>query len=315
MTLLFDVEQGAQFGMFVLIKAADLRTARNGNPFIAFRFQDKSGSMDGMFWSATEEQIATFQPGRVVFLRGRRDNYNGTPQVKIEAIRIAEPDEPNDPTLYVESIIESTEDLRDALNDFMYRIHEPNISRVVRRIVTDHNEDFFAYPAAKRMHHAVAGGLSLHTVTMLRIADQLVKIYPELNESLLFGGIILHDIGKTIELSGVLSTEYTLRGKLQGHIIIMNELIDRASIQLGLNPDENEAIILLKHVVLAHHGRLEFGSPITPQLMESEIIHFIDDMDAKMNMISNALAQTEKGEFSAQIFGLDRRQIYKPTFD
>ncbi|MBG9984085.1 HD domain-containing protein [Aerococcaceae bacterium DSM 111022] len=315
MTLLYDVEQGAQFGIFVLIKAADLRTARNGNPFIAFRFQDKSGAMDGMFWSATPEQIETFQAGRVVFLKGRRDTYNGTPQVKIEALRLAESDEPNDPKLYVESIEESADDLREALNDFMYRIHEPNISRVVRRIVQEHNEDFFAYPAAKRMHHAVAGGLSLHTVTMLRIADQLVKIYPELNESLLFGGIILHDIGKTIELSGVLSTEYTLRGKLQGHIIIMDELIDRASIQLGINPDENEPIILLKHVVLAHHGKQEYGSPVLPQLMEAEIIHYIDDMDAKMNMISSALGQTEKGDFSAQIFALDRRQIYKPTFN
>ncbi|MBG9981708.1 HD domain-containing protein [Aerococcaceae bacterium DSM 111020] len=315
MTLLYDVEQGAQFGIFVLIKAADLRTARNGNPFIAFRFQDKSGSMDGMYWSAKDDEIERFQPGRVVFLKGRRDTYNGQPQVKIEALRLAEVDEPNDPKIYVESIEESTDELREVLNDFLYRIHEPSISRVVRRILNDYAEDFFSYPAAKRMHHAVAGGLSLHTITMLRIADQLKTIYPELNESLLFGGIILHDIGKTIELSGVLSTEYTLRGKLQGHIVIMDELIDRTSVQLGLNPDENEAIILLKHVVLSHHGQLDYGSPVMPQLMEAELIHHIDNMDAKMNMMTNALAQTEKGEFSAQIFALDRRQIYKPNFD
>ncbi len=310
---LFDLNNGEEFGMFLLIKSADVRVARNGNSFIAFRFQDKSGSMDGMYWSASEKEINTFKAGNVVFLQGRRENYQGRPQVKIDAIRLAEVGEPNDPTYYVERVEISKEDIQEQLNNALYKIQEPNIARVVRKILKATEEDFYTFPAAKRNHHAISGGLSFHTVTMVSIAEKLLEIYPHLNASLLIGGIILHDIGKTIELSGAISTEYTLKGKLMGHIVIINELIDRACQEIGIDP-ELEPIILLKHVVLAHHGKLEYGSPVLPQLLEAEIIHYIDDMDAKINMITAVLDQTDQGHFTPQIFPLDKREIYKPKF-
>ncbi|EFR30872.1 3'-5' exoribonuclease YhaM family protein [Eremococcus coleocola] len=315
MTQLYDLHDGENFGLFVLIKAADKRVARNGNPFIAFRFQDKSGSMDGMYWSATDREIQAFQAGKVVYLKGRRDTYNGTPQVKIEAIRLAELGEPNDPTLYVESIGIRKEAIQTDIENSLLLIKDGEIARVVRRILKDHQDAFYSYPAAKRLHHAVAGGLSFHTMTMLKIAQSLLELYPQLNASLLIGGIVLHDIGKTIELSGPISTEYTLKGQLMGHIVLIDELIDRAARDLNIDPDQSEAIILLKHMVLAHHGKQEYGSPVVPRLLEAEIIHYIDDMDAKINMISSALEQTERGAFSQQIFALDRREVYRPNFD
>ena len=313
MAQLFEIKNGEQFGIFVLIKAADIRTARNGKPFIAFRFQDRSGSMDGMFWSATEEEVNLYQAGKVVFLRGKRDTYQGTPQVKIESMRLAEAGEPDDPTLYVEKVKVKREDLEAELDDALLLITEPNIARVVRKIIHQTQEDFFVHPAAKRLHHAMAGGLSFHTLSMVKIARNLLSIYPQLNPSLLIGGIILHDIGKTVELSGAISTEYTLKGKMMGHIVIISEMIDRACAEIGIDP-ENESILLLKHVVLAHHGKMEFGSPVLPQLLEAELIHYIDDMDAKINMLTEVLDKTEPGEFTSQIFALDRRQIYKPKF-
>ncbi|MBG9980205.1 HD domain-containing protein [Facklamia sp. DSM 111018] len=313
MTLLYDVKEGEEFGIYVLIKGADLRTARNGNPFIAFRFQDRSGSMDGMYWSATEEEIATFQVGKVAFLRGERDNYQGTPQVKIKALRLAEAGEPNDPTLYVERIEMKIEDIQEEINDALFEIHEPNIARIVRKILSQNEEKFFSYPAAKRHHHAMAGGLSYHTVSMLKIARAMIEIYPQLNPSLLIGGLLLHDIGKTIELSGPISTEYTFKGKMLGHIVIISEMIDQACREIGID-NEQESVILLKHVVLAHHGKLEYGSPVMPKLLEAEILHQIDNMDANINMIASVLEKTEPGQESAQIFPLDRRAFYKPTF-
>ena len=313
MAQLFEVNNGEEFGIFVLIKAADVRVARNGKPFIAFRFQDRSGSMDGMFWSAGDEEINQYQAGKVVFLRGKRDTYQGTPQVKIDSLRLAEAGEPDDPTIYVEKIDVKREVLEAELDDALLLITEPNIARVVRKILHQTQEDFFVHPAAKRHHHAVAGGLSYHTLTMVKIARTLLAIYPQINPSLLIGGVILHDIGKTVELSGAISTEYTLKGKMMGHIVIISEMIDRAVADIGIDP-ENESILLLKHVVLAHHGKLEFGSPVMPQLLEAELIHYIDDMDAKVNMISTELSKTEPGEFTAQIYPLDRRQIYKPKF-
>ncbi|HFI0464101.1 TPA: 3'-5' exoribonuclease YhaM family protein [Streptococcus suis] len=311
--MLYDVKNNEEFGLYVLIKSADVRVARNGNPFIAFVFQDRSGSMEGMYWSASPEEVDRFQAGRVVFLKGERDSYQGKAQVKIRQMRLADQGEPDDPSLYVERIAMKKEDIAEELNEALFLIREPNIVRVVRKILSMVEEDFYLYPAAKRHHHALAGGLSFHTLSMVRIARALLKIYPDLNASLLIAGIILHDIGKTIELSGPTSTDYTLKGKLMGHIVIMSELIEKACQEIGVNSD-NESIILLKHVVLSHHGKLEYGSPVQPQLMEAELVHQIDMLDANVNMMTTALSKVEAGDYSEPIFPMDRRILYKPKF-
>lgn len=313
MTYLYDIQTGEDFNLFLLIKSAEVKIARNGNPFIAFSFQDQSGSMDGMYWSATDEEVAKFQTGKVVFVRGMRDSYQGKSQVKIKQLRLAEEGEPNDPALYLERVEVKREDIKREIDEAIFLIREPNIVRIVHKILNTVEEDFYSYPAAKRFHHAMVGGLSFHTVSMLRIAKSLLKIYPDLNASLLIAGIILHDIGKTIELSGPISTEYTLKGKMMGHIVIMSELIDQACREININP-EMESIVLLKHVVLAHHGKLEFGSPVVPQIVEAELIHQIDLMDANLNMMLSETAKVEGGEFTEPIFALDRRQFYKPKF-
>ena len=313
MTYLYDIQTGEDFNLFLLIKSAEVKIARTGKPFIAFSFQDQSGSMDGMYWSATDEEIAKFQTGKVVFVRGMRDSYQGKSQVKIKQLRLAEEGEPNDPSLYLERVEVKREDIKREIDEAIFLIREPNIVRIVHKILNTVEEDFYSYPAAKRFHHAMVGGLSFHTVSMLRIAKSLLKIYPDLNASLLISGIILHDIGKTIELSGPVSTEYTLKGKMMGHIVIMSELIDQACREININP-EMESIVLLKHVVLAHHGKLEFGSPVVPQIVEAELIHQIDLMDANLNMMLSETAKVEGGEFTEPIFALERRQFYKPKF-
>lgn len=313
MTYLYDIQTGEDFNLFLLIKSAEVKIARTGKPFIAFSFQDQSGSMDGMYWSATDEEIAKFQTGKVVFVRGMRDSYQGKSQVKIKQLRLAEEGEPNDPSLYLERVEVKREDIKREIDEAIFLIREPNIVRIVHKILNTVEEDFYSYPAAKRFHHAMVGGLSFHTVSMLRIAKSLLKIYPDLNASLLIAGIILHDIGKTIELSGPVSTEYTLKGKMMGHIVIMSELIDQACREININ-SEMESIVLLKHVVLAHHGKLEFGSPVVPQIVEAELIHQIDLMDANLNMMLSETAKIEGGEFTEPIFALDRRQFYKPKF-
>lgn len=313
MTYLYDIQTGEDFNLFLLIKSAEVKIARTGKPFIAFSFQDQSGSMDGMYWSATDEEIAKFQTGKVVFVRGMRDSYQGKSQVKIKQLRLAEEGEPNDPSLYLERVEVKREDIKREIDEAIFLIREPNIVRVVHKIMNTVEEDFYSYPAAKRFHHAMVGGLSFHTVSMLRIAKSLLKIYPDLNASLLIAGIILHDIGKTIELSGPVSTEYTLKGKMMGHIVIMSELIEQACREININ-SEMESIVLLKHVVLAHHGKLEFGSPVVPQIVEAELIHQIDLMDANLNMMLSETAKVEGGEFTEPIFALERRQFYKPKF-
>ena len=300
-----------EFQMYTLIKSADVRMAKNGKTFIAFTFQDTSGTIDGKFWDASAEEVERFVAGRVVALSGKREVYQGNPQVKITQLRLAKPEEPSDPTLYMERAPMKKEDMETEINQTLFEITNPHWNRIVRFLLTKYQKEFFDYPAAKRNHHAYASGLAFHTTSMLRLGKSIVKEYPELNAALLYAGIILHDLGKVIELSGAMSTEYTLAGNLVGHLVLVDEEITKACLSLKID-DQNEDVIILRHMVLAHHGLLEYGSPIRPRIMEAEILHQIDNLDASMQMMLTSIRQAEPGEYTDRIFGMDNRSFYVP---
>lgn len=310
---IYEHEIDDNFEIFVLVKSADIRLAKNGKKFIAFTFQDRSGQIDGKYWDAKEEDIKQFVPGQVVAVTGKRELYQNNPQLRISKLRIAREGELNSPELYMERAPLKSEEMVDEVSQILFEITSAPINRIVRHILKKYQVEFFEYPAAKRHHHAFVGGLGYHTISILRLAKTVLENYQTVNKSLLYGGIILHDIGKTIELSGSMSTEYTLKGNLIGHIVLIDEEITKACGILHIDED-NEEVILLKHVVLAHHGKQEFGSPVVPHLLEAEIIHHLDNLDASINMIDTALLRTTPGTFGERIFGLENRTFYKPNF-
>ncbi|UJF15192.1 OB-fold nucleic acid binding domain-containing protein [Jeotgalibaca sp. MA1X17-3] len=309
---IYEYELDEAFEIYLLIKSADVRLAKNNKPFIAFTFQDRSGQIDGKFWDAKEDEINRFQAGTVVKVSGKRELYQNNPQLRITKMRIAHENEAVAPEHFIERAPLRTEEMVEEINRVLFEITSAPINRIVRYILNKYQKAFFDFPAAKRHHHAFAGGLSYHTVSILRLAETIAKNYTGINHSLLYGGIILHDIGKTIELTGALSTEYTLKGNLIGHIVLVDEEITKACEALKIEED-TEDVILLKHVVLAHHGKLEFGSPVVPHLLEAEIIHHLDNLDASINMIDTAIQRTKPGEFSERVFGLGNRNFYKPS--
>lgn len=299
------------FELFVLIKQADIRVAKNGKTFIAFTFQDTSGMIDGKYWDASEEEIKRFEAGKVISLKGKREVYQGNPQVKIISIRLASAEEPCQPTLYMERAPLKKEEMMEEINQIVFEITNAHWQRIVRYLLTQNQKEFFDFPAAKRHHHAFAHGLAYHTVSMLHLGKAICHEYPELNQSLLYAGIILHDLGKVKELSGAMTTEYTLAGNLIGHLVLVDEEITKAC--LALKIDENdEDVIVLKHMVLSHHGLLEYGSPVRPRVAEAEILHQIDNLDASIQMMLGSIRQTEAGEYTDRIFGLDNRSFYVP---
>ena len=300
-----------EFQLFTLIKNADVRVAKNGKKFIAFTFQDTSGTIDGKFWDASEDEIRRFEAGKVVCLTGKREVYQGNPQVKIMQLRLPKLEEPNEPSLFMERAPIKKETMEEAINQTLFEITNPHWNRIVRYLLTKYQKEFFEYPAAKRNHHAFAGGLAYHTTTMLNLGKAIVKEYPELNAALLYAGIILHDLGKVTELSGPMSTEYTLAGNLVGHLVLIDEEITRACVALKID-EQAEDVVVLRHMVLAHHGLLEYGSPVRPRIMEAEILHHIDHLDASMQMLLSSVRQTTPGEYTERIFGMDNRSFYVP---
>ncbi len=311
MTKIREMTVDQEFQGYYLIKNADVRLAKNGKKFIAFTFQDTSGTVDGKFWDASEEEIDRFEPGKVVALHGKRETYNGQPQVKIMQLRLATLDEPSDPTMYMERAPIKKEDLEEEINQTLFEIINPHWNRIVRFLLNKYQKEFFEYPAAKRNHHAFANGLAYHTVSMLRLGKAIVKEYPELNASLLYAGIIIHDLGKVLELTGPLATEYTVAGNLIGHLVLVDEEITKACLALKFD-DQEEDIIVLRHMVLSHHGLLEYGSPVRPRIMEAEILHQIDNLDASMQMMLTSIRQATPGEYTDRIFGMDNRSFYVP---
>ncbi|NYS48920.1 HD domain-containing protein [Streptococcus danieliae] len=302
------------FEGFYLIKKADLRQTRAGKNYLAFTFQDNTGEIEGKLWDAQEKNVEEFQAGRVVFMRGRREVYNNTPQVNQLAMRLARAGEPTDPSLYKEEPPVDPNQLREYISESIFQIENPVWQRVVRALFQKYDQAFYSYPAAKTNHHAFETGLAFHTATMVRLAQAIAQIYPQLNLSLMIAGILLHDLAKVIELSGPDQTEYTIRGNLIGHIALIDEEITKVLMELGID-DEKEDVIVLRHAVLSHHGLLEYGSPVRPQLMEAEMIHMIDNMDAGMMMMTSALEKVGPGEMTARIFALDNRNFYKPQLD
>lgn len=302
------------FEGFYLIKSAEVRQTRAGKNYLAFVFQDDTGVIEGKLWDAQPHNVKEFTAGKVVHMQGRREVYNNTPQVNQLTLRLPQAGEPNDPSDFKEKSPVNQQEIRDYLSQMIFKIENPTWQRLVRSLYGKYDKEFYTYPAAKTNHHAFETGLAFHTATMVKLADAIGTIYPQLNKSLLFAGIMLHDLAKVIELSGPENTEYTVRGNLIGHIALIDEEITKALTELKID-DNKEDVIVLRHVILSHHGLLEYGSPVRPKIMEAEIIHMIDNLDAEMMMMTSALNLASPGEMTNKIFALENRSFYKPDLD
>ncbi len=304
------LQVGAQVDQFLLIKQSIKGVTTVGKPFISLILQDKSGDIEAKLWDTNEEHEEMYRAEVIVRVGGEIHDYRGKNQLRIKQIRVAKPEEGININDLVPSATTPKEQLFDELTQFFFEIKNPNISRITRHIIKKHQPELLIFPAATKNHHDYASGLLDHVVSMLRLGKVISDLYPTLNKDLIYAGIILHDIGKVKELSGPVATTYTVEGNLLGHISIMVDEIGLAAKELDIDGEE---VVLLKHIVLSHHGKEEWGSPKKPMIQEAEILHYIDNIDAKMNMLTRALSKTKPGEFSERLFALDNRSFYKPT--
>ena len=314
MVLIKNLDLDAYFEGYYLIKSVELRQTRAGKDFLAMSFQDRSGSINGNIWDANPKAVEQFRAGRVVYMKAFKELYNGMQQVNKIQLRLAGDGEPNNPRDYRESSPVKEEELREYVQSILFKIENPTQNRIVRSILKKFDREFYEFPAAKTNHHAFEGGLAYHTTTMLRLAEKICEVYPQLNESLMLAGVLLHDMAKALEFTGVENTAYTLRGNLLGHIVLIDEEVTKVAMELEFD-DNNEDLLMLRHCLLSHHGQLEYGSPVRPQIMEAEMIHMIDQMDASMMMMQTATATLEPGQFSQRVWALDNRNFYKPKND
>ncbi len=295
---------------FCLIKAVEKKMTAKGMAYLDMTVSDASGELNAKLWDYNEERHGIFSAGEIIKVRGTIAPYNGVDQMRIERIRLALPDDGIDPADYVKSTEFAPEKMYAEILGLAQGLTDQAMRDLVVALLEEHKEKMLYWPAAFKLHHAIRGGLLFHTLSIIRLAQNVCKVYTFVNQDLLIAGAILHDIAKIHEFevtSTGVASGYSVEGNLIGHLAKGAMLIDRMAHKLQTPP---QTAMLLEHMVLSHHGEPEFGAAVRPQFLEAELLSELDLMDARVYEMREAVSATATGEFSSRLWALDNRKLY-----
>jgi len=265
---------------FVVI-SKQVKPKKTGEPYLALILGDRTGQLDAKMWDNVEDAIDAFEQDDFLKVKGLLNKYKNRFQITIHKLRRLSEAE-IDFSDYLPKTTKDIGELWQTLATFVASFRDPHLKSLVEAFMADPEiaEAYRNAPAAKTLHHAYIGGLLDHVVSLFRSCDLLCRNYPQINRDLLLTGAFLHDIGKIYELTYNRSFSYTTRGQLLGHMIIELEMLQA---KLALVPDfPAELKTLLEHLIISHHGEYEFGSPKLPMFPEALLLHYMDDLDSKM---------------------------------
>lgn len=274
---------------------------------------DASGQLPAKYWDVKETEKDSFSPMTLVKVQGIVQLYREKPQVKITRIRNVSNEDGVSLTDFIRAAPIGSAELLEVISRVIESISDPAIRDIVSFCVDKVREKLAHYPAAKMHHHAYFAGLAYHIVRMLEIGEFLCKQRPFLNADMIKAGIILHDIAKPEEMIAQLGVviDYSTQGKLIGHIAMAASWITEAALRLEL-PLDSQQVIGLQHLILSHHNLGEWGSPVQPQTAEAVALHYIDALDAKLQMAEVALSATSDKELWTQpVRGLENKALYR----
>lgn len=280
-------EAGDAVSGFALLVKKELRRDRNSREFMDLELADASGSMVAKVWADSPALTSRFEVHQFVAFKGQVKSFKDQLQVSIDECREAGEEDRRfgfDESKLIPSTREDIGDLWARLERLMsVAVERPVLRRLCRETLAIHGPALREHPAAKSMHHAYRGGLLEHVVSMGELALLLAGHYRELDRDLMLAGVLFHDLGKLRELGAMPANDYTLEGRLVGHVVIGRDLLrERAAAIEGFPPD---LLLLLEHLVLSHQGKKEFASPVEPMTPEALALHFIDDLDSKLNQL------------------------------
>ena len=284
-----DLEPNQNITTTFLVKDKEVRTAKNGNSYLSLTLGDKSGSLDAKMWDNVAEVEPTFGRDDFVKVRGQVRLFNNKQQLTIHRIRRCQESEVD----LGDYLPRTTRDVERMFGDLLAqvsRIGNPHLKKLLENLLNDSEfaARFKQAPAAKSLHHAWLGGLLEHTLSLCRLCQGMAEHYPELDLDLLLTGAVLHDIGKTEELSYSRSFAYTTEGQLLGHMILELDLINRKMAEIEDFPPRLKTLV--QHLIISHHGEYEFGSPKLPMFPESLVLHFLDNLDSKLTSMLDLIA-------------------------
>lgn len=309
-----ELSAGTEFTEIFLLSRAEQAQAKNG-PYWRIELRDAGGSIEGKIWSPLSLSFSELPSGRIVEISAKVSLYRDKLDLHLEALRLLTPEEEEslDLRLFTQASEYSPNDMLEELRELCLKecSHKP-WRKFLLAILKDPDicELFKKAPAAKAMHHAYMSGLLEHTLSVAGLCMKIASHYPELDRQVLLAGAVCHDLGKIWEMSGGINNDYTDEGRLIGHINLALEKLEPFLKKSGLS---DGLILHLKHLIISHHGELEFGAAKVPQTPEAMILHYADNIDAKMAQTRESLSGIEPGTsgWSSYIRGLDRF-IYQP---
>jgi 3'-5' exoribonuclease len=280
-----DLKIGDRFDDLFRVKAMREALTKAGKPYIILTLADKTGELSGNIWDNVDALRATCQIGNFVSIRGRVEEYNQKPQLRLEALQaVTEGD-----VCLADFVVVSPRDRDEMAGELAHiiaSVQNPHLKKLLQYFYSGQGQiaqEIIDAPAAKSFHHAYVGGLLEHILSMTKVAELLAGHYPGVDRDLLIAAVLLHDIGKLEELQNRDSAiDYTDAGRLLGHISMTFAMVGDTARRQKDFPEQ--LLLHLQHCILSHHGRLEFGSPVLPMTVEAFLLSMVDDLDAKMNM-------------------------------
>lgn len=286
------------------------KTSASNQPALSFKLSDVSGTIPAKMW-----QLPANVPeeGKAVYIEGTVDVYKDSRSLKVTSIRaVPKGDVPNLADLVPYAAVSGEINYWFIHNFAEKNIIDEPLRRVVLGALDNRRNNLMAWPGAKMIHHDSIGGLMEHTANMLRMAEKVVECYGKVNTDILYSAVILHDTAKLREFNlsemGLVS-EYSIAGELLGHITL--GVMETAN-ACSKEHVSKENSLMLCHAIAAHHGKPEFGSATMPKTKEAIILHYLDMLDSRLNVVDKALEATEPGQMSDKMFGLDNVRVYCP---
>ncbi|MEK6577057.1 MAG: HD domain-containing protein [Nitrospirota bacterium] len=276
-----ELKDGDSIEGIFLVRSKQVSTSRTGNLFITITLANKNGDLDGKIWDEAEEMGKRFNKDDFIKIRGRITSYQGARQINIKSLERVE-DDMVDVSLFIPASKRDIEEMVSELRSEIDRINNPHLKGLLSAFSDD--PEFMALfkkaPAAKGVHHVYIGGLLEHTLELVMLCRDIIRHYPDADADLLVTGAILHDAGKVYELGYKKSIDYTDEGRLIGHILLGFRLVEEKIRMLEGFP--KDLAMLLEHIIISHQGRYEWGSPKRPKTLEALILHYLDEMNAKI---------------------------------
>jgi 3'-5' exoribonuclease len=309
-----DIKAGDVVDDVFVLAEKILSQKRDGKNFLNVTLSDKTGTLKGVVWDNVDQIAAAVTSGDFVSIRGTVGEYKGTLQLVVKAMDVCT-HEAVDPSDFLPATSRDIDGMFERLVTITASLTTPYLKKLFDAFWKDEElvRKFKTAPAAKKMHHAYIGGLLEHTLSMTSLADKVAGHYSGIDRDLLVSGAVLHDIGKTDEFEYQFKIDYTDEGRLLNHIVIGLKMVDEKL--SGIEDFPEDQILLLKHMMVSHHGAREFGSPEPPKTIEAVLLNYIDEIDSKVNGIRDFMASEDPNETWTSYHRLLERHFYKGKKD